>query len=104
MRLERSEADGKQKAIADLRHDILNSVHHIFGHHGNCSVEFSRAKQKKTESDAADVTLRYYSENIDVSQVHHYRVIRIVLQILHNRAYYASFRYYIEYPVLLSHI
>ena len=56
IKMRSAEAD-RGKAIAKLRKDIRNSIHHIFGDHRNCSSDFCTAiKCTATDSKSDPVT------------------------------------------------
>ena len=55
MRSTQVQSVGFQGAAQKLRHDILNAVRHVFGHHSGCSADFCKAQQGFA-SDAASTT------------------------------------------------
>ena len=42
--------------VPKLRHDIMNSVHHIFGNHDNCSSEYCKVAQGQSSQNSEPVT------------------------------------------------
>jgi hypothetical protein len=45
----RSKEKDRGKATNQLKHDIMNSVHHIYGHHDKCSTDFCKVAQGKLQ-------------------------------------------------------
>ena len=45
----RSKEKDRGEAIAKLRHDIANSIHHILGNHAKCSQDFCKVKQNDVQ-------------------------------------------------------
>ncbi|CAG2204291.1 unnamed protein product [Mytilus edulis] len=57
----------KTEAVRNLRHDIINSVHHVFGKHSNCS-DFCKAKlsSSTTSNDSILTSLQDQDESSDI--------------------------------------
>ncbi|CAG2228240.1 unnamed protein product [Mytilus edulis] len=57
----------KTEAVRNLRHDIINSVHHVFGKHSNCS-DFCKAKlsSSTTSDDSILTSLQDPDESSDI--------------------------------------
>ena len=53
----RSSQDNRSIAKKELKHDILNSVNHIFGFHEHCSADFCKAKLTNKETHTTPISV-----------------------------------------------
>lgn len=59
----RAQEENRPLAIRKLKHDILNTVNHVFGIHENCSDDFCKVAKQRKESASTNETLHVCTQN-----------------------------------------
>ena len=62
----RSKEKDRKLAVRKLRHDIMNSIDHVLGHHSQCNADFCKVAQGKQKQDMNIMSDDVTEEVLDV--------------------------------------